>query len=240
MRPCLITLAIVSTVMLGSNTLCPAANAQEADDAPRSAIQRLNRIRQEQPRLYLPTRFAIGKEQQLIVKAGPNKQVKLFISPDKAGYTSDDGVPLAVGEQVQALEATTNANGVAVMTFPVPDNTQLEGHRLFVDGYVLSATQGDDAALPIPQQLVWMDPTGRQTQQNDIPMRVANSGRGAMVLPGIPGIGGDMLRRIGTMQDAERGGDRVKGLVDDGVRSDTVYDNNVFIQRPDGTGGAGF
>ncbi len=226
------SLALAATIMLGSLVLCPPTALAQ------SAIQRLNRIRQEQPRLYLPTRFFIGQEQQLIVKAAPNKQVKLFISPDKAGFTSPDGVPLAVGEQVEALEAVTNANGVAVMTFPVPDSASLNGHRLFVDGYVLPATD-DDTVQPIPQQLVWMDPTGRQTQQNDIPMRMANSGQGTMVLPGIPGIGGDMLRRIGTMQDAERGGDRVKGLVDDGVRSDTVYDNNVFLQRPDGTGGVG-
>lgn len=210
----------------------PSASSVTA--APRSAIQRLNQYRQQQPKLYLPNRLLIGEQQTITIQGPPNRVVRVFLSPQGRGFTTDDGLALHVSEQVQTLEGQTNANGVAKIVIDLPNNPNMDGERLYMDGVIMGT--GDE----VSQQLHWMDSTGRETTSNRLVMMVPADSMGATVLPGLPGLGGDMMRRLGTFQDVRKGGERLKTLVDDGSRStDNVYDRNIFLARPDGSGGVG-
>lgn len=207
------------------------------DGSRRSAIQRLNRFRKNMPKLYLPYQLVIGESQQITVQGPPNQTIRLYLSPNGRGFITDDGLLLRVGKEREVVEATTNEQGVAKLDITLPNESTLDGHVLFIDGSVVSqAADGSETN----QQLQWLDPSGQKTTENRVVMSLPSDGQGATVLPGLPGMGGDMLRRLGTMQDIRKGGDRVKALVDDGSRSDeSVFDRNVFVARPDGTGGVG-
>lgn len=208
------------------SVLSPTAQA-----APRRS--RLSGLIKSTPNLYLPTRFLIGEEQTILVKAPVGNKVVVFISPQSSGYPdAPNGLDLNIGPDVERMEAVTNAKGVARLTLSLPNNKEMAGHHVFIDGYTHQQTDGSDAI-----RLSWMDPTGRRTGVNSVQLAIPSDGTGTQILPGMPGIGGDMLRRIGTMQDIRKGGERMKGLVDDGSRTDSIYDRNTFTQRPDGTGG---
>lgn len=194
---------------------------------------RLSGLIRETPNLYLPTRLIIGEEQTILVKAPAGNKVVVFISPQSSGYPdAPNGLDLNIGADVERLEAVANEKGVAKIILSLPKNENMAGRHIFMDGYTHQSEDGSDA-----MRLSWMDPTGRQTAVNSVQLAMPSDGTGAMILPGMPGIGGDMMRRIGTMQDIRKGGDRLKDLVDDGSRTDSMYDRNAFTQRPDGTGG---
>ena len=80
---------------------------------------------------------------------------------------------------------------------------------------------------------------GRSTVRNDVLMDTSTDGNGTMLIPGLPGIGAGMARQLGTLRDVHNGDERMKDLVDDGSRGDTMLDRNSFIKRVDGVGSAG-
>lgn len=220
---------VLSGLLITSPSLLPAL----CNSVPQAHAGRLSGLIKSTPNLYMPSRFLIGQEHTLLVKAPAGNRVVVFISPDHTGFTkAPAGLDLHIGEQTERLEGIASDKGVAKIRLVMPDNEAMEGHHVFLDGYTYSLADESDA-----QQLSWMDPTGRQTRVNSIQIAKMSDGTGARILPGLPGVGGEMLRRVSTMQDIRNGGDRLKDMVDDGARDDNFYDQNTFITRPDGTGG---
>ena len=225
---------------------------------PTSEASRLSELIKDPPTLYLPARLLLGETSQIIVKApagqtvvvvfGPPARVKqseALITTDSSGTTATttaaasiyatrpDGEPLKVSADCQTLEMVANEKGVAVFPITVPDAPQLAGQSMVMDGYTVAL---DGVTL---ENLAWVDPMGRSTLRNEVLMDTLSNGNGAMIMPGLPGIGAGMARQLGTLRDVHSGGERMKDLVDDGTRGNTMLDRNSFIKRVDGVGSAG-
>ncbi len=221
---------------------------------PFASASRLSELIKEPPTLYLPARLLVGETGKVIVKAPVGYTVVVAFSPPvhavppaetlttealgKLSQSSSpyalrpDGQPMKVGSDCQTLEMVANDKGVVVFPITVPDAPQLAGQVMVLDGYTV-APNGTTV-----ESLAWVDPMGRATQRNEVMMEtLANSG-GAMIMPGLPGIGAGMARQLGTLRDVSTGGDRMKDLVDDGTRGNTMLDRNSFIKRVDGVGSA--
>lgn len=197
---------------------------------------RLSELIKNPPTLYLPARLLLGQTSQLIVKAPVGHTVVIVFGPapkDNSVATRPDGEPLKVSADCQTLEMVANEKGVAVFPITVPDAPQLAGQHMVIDGYTVSS---DGVTV---ESLVWVDPMGRSALRNEVLMDTVSDGSGAMIMPGLPGIGAGMARQLGTLRDVNSGGERMKDLVDDGSRGNTMLDRNSFIKRVDGVGSAG-
>ena len=224
-----IGLALTSSVTLAQ--FCP--QTAEAGARPKS---RLNQLIRNKPNLYMPTRLVIGEDNKFVVRAPAGNKVVIFLSPFNSGMTTPNGKPLRVGKENQLLEGYTSEKGVAVLTVPLPDEKSLSGQPVYIEGYTVGDTEGYSDL----EVLELLKPNGHAASNNVVMIQEPNETHGAMVMPGIPGVGSDMLRRLSTMGDVMNSPDRdrMNDLVDDGsIESDTTLDRNTFITRPDGTGG---
>ena len=224
---------------------------------PLASASRLSDLIKEPPTLYFPARLVVGETGKLIVKApaghtvvvvfGPPARIKqgeALITTNGAETTAvttattsmyatrPDGQPLKVSADCQTLELVANEKGVAVFPITVPDAPQLAGQTMVIDGYTIAP---DGTTV---EGLAWVDPMGRSTQRNEVVMDTLTNGNGAMITPGLPGIGAGMARQLGTLRDINNGGERMKDLVDDGSRGNSMLDRNSFIKRVDGVGSA--
>ncbi len=211
-----------------------SSNGLEADAAkPRKS--RLSQLIKNKSNLYLPTRLIIGKDNKFVVRVPAGNTVVLLLSPFPAGMSAPDGTPMRVGKENQILEAVASDKGVATLTVPIPDEESLVGQPVFVAAYTYGRSDYSDLEI-----LELLGPTGRRVGDNRLAIDEPSDGRGAMVLPGLPGVGSDMLRRLSTMGDIYNSDDkeRMETLKDNGDLGDgTLQDKNIFISRPDGTGG---
>ncbi len=215
---------------IGLGLACPGI-PEQAWGAERSAIRRsaVGRMNLQQSNMYLPTRLIIGEENRFVFKVPPGNKVVLVLSPQDAGLLTPDGRPLRVGPENQQVEATASEKGVAVINVPIPNETSLVGGVVYVDAYTYGSEDYSDLAI-----LEMQDATGHRASGNRIAIEARTDGSGAMVLPGMPGMSPDFLRRLSTIGDVS-GDERKKKLMDDGeINRSIEQDANVFITRPDG------
>lgn len=188
---------------------------------------RLNSLLLRKNDVYLPTRLLLGQEARFVVKAQPGSLVKLFISTQPEGKVLANDIALRVGQDAQELSGTVPETGVLELKMQVPADPDLDGHLVYVD-----AVAGSSEETLVPIDLV--DPTGRRTDQNTIPlMKRVESGGGAMVMPAMPGLSPQVFNQLSTMGNIYSEGDSdKKKLLDDGtINRDRNIDRNPFINR---------
>ena len=241
-------LSLAITLSLGSLLTLTAyaddVTFQNTPTAPssRSALQRsrLSQLMLQYPALTVPTQLMIGEANKVIVKTQPGYKVHLFVSPAPEGYRPLDHLSLRVGAENQLLDAVANDKGVAIVNIHLPNEPGLQGQQLFLDAVTFPASFEDlKQAGEQAQQVVLLDGIGQKTNDNTLKLAVRATGKGTMLIPGMPGLSSDMMRRLGTLTDVA-GDPRKKQLVDTGARDTSLQlDRNTFIMRPDGTGGLG-
>ncbi|MBK8191250.1 MAG: hypothetical protein IPK79_12470 [Vampirovibrionales bacterium] len=197
---------------------------------------RLSGLIQQKSSLYLPTRLLWGQENRILVKAPPGARVVVYISPQNQGFTAPNGAPLRVGADPEKLEGVASEKGVAALTLTLPAPPAGEGldeeikpRPAFLDAVVY---QKDDFSDMTVVEII--DPTGRPAASNQTMLTQAVNGRGPLFFPGMPGVSGDIVRRLSTLGDLQSGDTRKRELIDDGTRNQQVeQDRNVFIRRAD-------
>ncbi len=195
---------------------------------------RLSQLIKQKPSLYKPTRFFVGEDNKVVVKAPAGNTVVLVMSPMPGETKAPNGDVLRVSTSHETLEQTATEKGVAVFTIPVPDDKRLKGQWVFIDGYTYKQPDFSDL-----QVFNLIDATGRPASHNRLAIQTRTSGEGTMLMPGIPGMDASMLRRLSTFGEVAND-ERKQDLVDDGsIDRDSQIDQNSFIVRPDGTGGVG-
>ncbi len=206
-----------------------------ASDAAPPRKSRLSQLIKNKSSLYLPTRLLIGADNKFVVRVPAGNTVVLYLSPLPAGMSTPNGLPLRVGKEHQVLEAIASEKGVATLTVPIPDEVSLVGQPVYVEAYTYGASDYSDLEV-----LELLGAAGHRVKENRLAIQEPSDGRGAMVLPGLPGVGSDMLRRLSTMGDIYNSDDkeRMEQLKDDGnLDRETLRDQNIFIPRSDGAGG---
>lgn len=175
--------------------------------------------------VYLPTRLLLGQEARFVVKAPAGSVVKIFVSTQGEGKVLND-LALRVGNDAQELSGTVPENGVLELKMDVPKDPELDGRMLYVD-----AVSGTSDADWTPIDLV--DPTGRRTDQNSLPIMKQTAENGPAIMPTMPGVSPQMMNQLTTMtniysqNDTER-----KKLLDNGtINRDRNIDRNPFIKR---------
>lgn len=188
---------------------------------------RLNSLLLRKNEVYLPTRLLLGQEARFVVKAQSGSLIKVFISPEAEGKVLSNDVALRVGADAQELSGMVPETGVLELKMAVPADPDLDGRLVYVD-----AVAGSSEETLVPIDLV--DPTGRRTDQNAIPiMKQVDGGSGAMVMPSMPGLSPQVFNQLTTMGGIYSGGDsEKKKLLDDGtINRDREIDRNPFINR---------
>ncbi len=223
---------LLLSLLLGGAFLSVGINFSAEAAPPRKS--RLSQLIKNKSSLYLPTRLLTGSDNKFVVRAPAGQTVVLYLSPAPAGMSAPNGAPMRVGTENQMLEAIASEKGVATLTVPIPDEASLAGQPVYVEAYTYGSSDYSDLEI-----LELLGPTGRRVSDNRLSIQEPSDGRGAMVLPGLPGVGSDLLRRLSTMGDLYNSDDkdRMESLRDDGEIGDSPQDQNVFITRPDGAGG---
>lgn len=201
---------------------------------------RLSQLIQQKASLYLPTRLLWGQENRILVKATPGARVMVYLSPQDEGFTTPNGLALRVGANPQALCGVASDKGVAVITLTLPDpepspegeTAEPKERTAFLDAVTYQKDDFSDMTA-----VEFIDPTGRATASNQTRLTRPADGKGAMFFPGMPGVSGDLVRRLSTLGDLQNGDARKRELVDEGQRNLNVdQDRNVFIRRADQMG----
>lgn len=213
-------LSVFTLLLAGSvQVLSLEAQAQKYQSRLNSLVQRRN------TNVYLPTRLLLGQEARFVVRATPGSIVKLFVSTHDEGKIVND-VALRVGNDAQELSGTVPENGVLELKMDVPKDAELDGRVVYVD-----ALAGASEEELVPIDLV--DPTGRRTDQNSLPIMKQAAENGPAIMPTMPGVSPQMMNQLTTMSniysqnDTER-----KKLLDNGViNRDREMDRNPFTIR---------
>lgn len=226
---CLITSAFVrKTVALSVFTALLAGsvvvmNTEAYAEKYQSRLNSL--VLKRNSNVYLPTRLLLGQEARFVVKAPAGSLVKVFVSTQAEGKVLND-LALRVGNDAQELSGTVPENGVLELKMDVPKDPELDGRLLYVD-----AVAGASEEVLAPLDLV--DPTGRRTEQNSLPIMKQTAENGPAIMPTMPGISPQMMNQLTTMtniysqNDTER-----KKLLDNGtINRDRGIDRNPFINR---------
>jgi len=223
-----LTLGLTCALTLVSSVINPPPACAEEYHS------RLSQLIQQKPNLYKPTRFFIGEDNKVVVKAPAGNTVVLTMSPTPGETAAPNGKPLRVNPSHETLEMVASDKGVAVFQIPVPNDSRLEGQSVYLDGYTYKSADYSDLAL-----LSLLDATGHPTDNNRLGIEVRANGEGTMLLPGMAGMDNRMLQRLSTLGEVT-GDDRKKELVDDGnMNRNTTLDRNAFVRRADGTVGIG-
>jgi hypothetical protein len=206
------------------------ARAEEASAASASppTTSRLNSLIRRAPQLFLPSRLYLGQDNTLTLRGTPGSEVALYFSAEADGFTLPGGVALRVGEEHQTMQGTIGANGILTLTLPLPKDEALEGRVLFLDA--VSWQKADQSDVLRFEQL---DATGRRTLENGVPIvKPADTARGPLLMPGMPGMSTDMLRQVTSFSDV-MGDERKQQLIDQGkLDRNTLIDRNPFVVRP--------
>lgn len=208
------------SLLFGSGPAWQSAHAEQYKSRLNSLLLRKNDV-------YLPTRLLLGQEARFVVKAQPGSLIKVFISTEAEGKVLSNDVALRVGADAQELTGTVPDTGVLELKMAVPADPELDGRLVYVDAV---AGSSEDTLTPIDL----VDPTGRRTEQNAIPMmKQVDGGGGAMVMPSMPGLSPQVFNQLTTMGGIYSGGDtEKKKLLDDGtINRDRNIDRNPFINR---------
>lgn len=189
---------------------------------------RLSQLIKHKPSLYLPNRLLIGEDNHFTVQGPAGSHVVLYISPQPQGVEAPDGQALRVGDDNHQLTGSIPENGVLEMTFPVPAEEELVGKKVYVEAITWKADDYSDL-----QVFDLVDAAGRKATENHLAFEKPSKGKGALIIPTMPGLSPQILQQMTTFSDIQKGDKRKRELIDGGnVNKDVIYDRNVFIQRP--------
>lgn len=221
----LATTLILSGLFITPSALMPAGFCGDLHNS------RLSQLVKRKPSMYMPSRLLIGAENRFTLQGPAGSHVTLYLSPQPDGFKTPDGQLLRVGTENEQVTGLIPENGVLELAFPVPNEEDLVGKNLFVEAV---SWKNDDLSDLTIFELV--DSTGRRASENYLAISKPANGRGAMILPNLPGMPGGMIQRMTQITDVTKEGDpRKKDLIDSGTidRANT-YDRNMFINRPGG------
>jgi hypothetical protein len=206
--------------------LWSAADAQQT-----RGNSRLSQLIRNKPNLYLPSRMLIGEENKFTFQGPAGSQVILYVSAEPSGMEAPDGRPLRVGAENQQFTGTIPEKGVLEMTVPLPHEEFLIGKSMFVEGILW--TQDDYADLAV---FDIVDSTGRRSGANALVISQMSNGKGAFIMPSMPGMPSGLVNQITTLSEMKGGDQRKKELIDlDGdLNRDVMLNQNMFLNRPGG------
>lgn len=192
---------------------------------------RLSQLIRNKPNLYLPSRMLIGEENKFTFQGPPGSQVILYVSAEPSGMEAPDGQPLRVGAENQQFTGTIPEKGVLEMTVPLPHEEFLIGKSMFVEGILW--TQEDYADLAVFEIV---DSTGRRSGANALVISQMSNGKGAFIMPAMPGMPSGLVNQITTLSEMDGGDKRKMELIDrDGdLNRDVMINQNMFLNRPGG------
>ena len=218
---------LMTALFIGANgPVVPSASAEVRNS-------RLSQLIKRKPNLYLPSRLLIGQENKFTLQGTPGHEVTLYISPQDAGLKAPNGQLLRVGEESEAIKGIIPQNGVLSLAIPLPDDTELDGKEIFVEAITWKAPDYSDLEI-----LELVDSTGRRSSENKLAIAKPTKGKGAFILPSMPGVSPQMIQQITTLSEIQKGDTRKRDLIYSGdVNKDILQDQNVFINRPGGLGG---
>ena len=190
-------------------------------------LSKLNQQLQAKTRLYLPNRLYVGEGNKLSIQGKPGALVILYASPTSTGAAAPNEMPLNVGTNLQAFSSKIGDNGVATIPLALPP--ELDGKALFMDAVVY--TQPDFSDMT---KVDILDSAGQLTANNQVMIVKPNlkGGKGASLMPGMPGMNPQMMQQLQTMSEAQSD-PRKRDLLYKGDRDGTrLQDKNSFIPIP--------
>lgn len=189
---------------------------------------RLSQLVRRKPNLFLPSRILIGTENRFIIQGQAGSHVALYVSPDDQGFDSPGGQPLRVGKEHQEFTGLIPENGVLEMTVPMPNEAVLVGKQVYIEGVIWRVDDFSDMTV-----MDITDATGRRTAENGLEISKAANGKGAFIVPSMPGMPSGLMQQLSTLSEVQNGDKRKLELIDsDGVMNkQLMMDKNVFINR---------
>jgi hypothetical protein len=190
-------------------------------------LSKLNQQLQAKTRLYLPNRLYVGEGNSLSIQGKPGASVILYASPTNSGAAAPNNMPLSVGTNQQAFRSKIGDNGVATIPLALPP--ELDGKTLFMDAVVYTQPDFSDMV-----RVDVLDAAGQLTANNQVMIVKPNlkGGKGASLMPGMPGMNPQMMQQLQTMSEAQSD-PRKKELMYKGDRDGTrLQDKNSFIPIP--------
>jgi len=203
----------------------------------RSAISRLNRVTSLQ--VLMPNRLILGQDNTFTARTEPNHTVWLVYAaqPDANG-----GLPLASGQTFPLpwpspyVEAVANAQGVAVLTLPIPLQQDLNGATVTLAALTFPPNQPDDAKL-----MTLLDgATGKAGLQVELTLVLPDEGsKGIGFLPLLPGLDPSTMRQIQQASELIQNEEKRGRLWNDGSlsRGTQSQRNTLLLPGSGGTGG---
>lgn len=190
---------------------------------------RLSQLIRKKPSMYLPSRMVIGIENKFTLQGNPGTQVVLYLSPDAEGMKAPDGQMLRVGTENQEVSGIIPDNGVLELTVPLPNEEELVGKNIFVEAIGWKSEDYSDLSV-----FELVDSTGRRSSENYLAISKQSNGKGAFVLPSMPGMPAGLMQQISNLSEIQNEGDpRKKELLDNGnIDRNNFMDRNIFINRP--------
>ncbi|MBY0404845.1 MAG: hypothetical protein K2X66_13170 [Cyanobacteria bacterium] len=215
---------VLSALTLSMNGLTLPAQAGEVHNS------RLSQLIKKKPNLYLPSRLLIGTDNKFTLQGPPGSSVILYLSSTFEGMKAPNGVALRVGSDNQQVSGVIPESGVLELVAPIPDEEILVGKNLFVDAILWKDEEYRDMAV-----FDMVDSTGRRANENYISIAKASSGKGAFVMPNVPGLPAGMMQQLNNLSDMSKNPSPAKkDLIYDGAinRSRGGVEQNPFLNRP--------
>lgn len=139
--------------------------------------------------LYKPTKFIIGEDNSIKIKADPDSNIMLMISYDKQGAFLSSGEKLRLGTDYTSMTGVVPKNGVIEFIIPIDNDENMVGKIVYLEAAVWTEEDKSDIKLA-----TIMGSNAKESISNGIIIfPKPYKPKGAGITPGIPGLSKGLL-----------------------------------------------